>query len=75
MTVTSHAVGSYPTISTLPELHDGEAIGGMLSVALSVEAFNQPRPGVIWQRTLWSPDFPRALPCPRPSGRQYPKEL
>jgi hypothetical protein len=47
------------------------AIGGLFSVALSVEAVT-PRPGVTWQRALWSPDFPRVLAHPRPSGRQHP---
>src|SRR5690606_16934719 len=32
------------------------AIGGLLSVALSV---GSRRPGVTWHRALWSPDFPR----------------
>jgi hypothetical protein len=34
------------------------AIGGLLSVALSVNILRC-RPGVTWQRALWSPDFPR----------------
>src|SRR5215207_2212872 len=32
-----------------------------------------PRPGVTWQRALWSPDFPRVLAHSRPSGRQHPQ--
>ncbi len=50
-TVTSRAVGSYPTVSPLPVV-----TGGLFSVALSV-AFQ--RPGVTWQSALWSSDFPR----------------
>ena len=38
MTVTSHAVGSYSTISPLPECQNADTIGGLLSVALSVDA-------------------------------------
>src|SRR6185503_8327417 len=40
------------------------AWGGLFSVALSV-AFR--RPGVTWQSTLWSSDFPRNLAAPRSS--------
>jgi hypothetical protein len=42
------------------------AVGGLLSVALSV-AFR--RPGVTWQSALWSSDFPRGglATAPRPS--------
>ena len=54
-TVASGAVGSYPTVSPLPARpHD--LTGGFFSVALSV-AFR--RPGVTWQSTRWSSDFPR----------------
>ena len=49
--VTSGAVGSYPTFSPLPA-----ETGGIFSVALSVASR---RPGVTWQSTLWSSDFPR----------------
>ncbi len=49
--VTNRAVGSYPTVSPLPENS-----GGFFSVALSV-AFR--RPGVTWQSAHWSSDFPR----------------
>ena len=56
--VTSGAVGSYPTVSPLPVKPFG-FMGGFFSVALSV-AFR--RPGVTWQSTLWSSDFPR-VPC------------
>jgi hypothetical protein len=36
--------------------------GGLLSVALSVtRSSRRMRPGVTWQSTLWSPDFPRCL--------------
>ena len=44
----------------------GRAIGGLLSVALSV---GSPRPGVTWHRALWSPDFPRHQKMTRLSGR------
>ena len=55
-TVTSSAVRSYRTISTLPViLARLETIGGILSVALAVD-FR--RPGVTWHPALWSPDFP-----------------
>jgi len=53
------AVRSYRTVSPLPvPWHSEEcwAIGGLLSVALSV---GSRRPGVTWHRALWSPDFPR----------------
>ena len=56
------------TLTCMPEIG---TIGGLLSVALSVDAFRH-RPGVTWQRALWSPDFPRVLSYSRPSGRQYP---
>ena len=60
--VAGGAVGSYPTVSPLP---NGCPVGGLFSVALSV-AFR--RPGVTWQSTRWSSDFPRdALQRPRPS--------
>ncbi len=53
-------VGSYPTISPLP-VRGGHtahrAIGGVISVALSLES---PRVGVADFRTLRSPDFPPA---------------
>ena len=52
--VTGLAVRSYRTISPLPDPR--RAIGGLLSVALSV---GSRRPGVTWHRALWSPDFPR----------------
>ena len=68
MTVTSHAVGSYPTISPLPDAKIC-TIGGVLSVALSVDAVKH-RPGIIWQRVLWSPDFPRVLVYSRLSSQQ-----
>lgn len=45
------------TLACLPE--DPGFIGGMLSVALSVNAVVQHCPGVTWQHALWSPDFPR----------------
>src|SRR6185436_15696664 len=60
--VAGGAVGSYPTVSPLP---NGCPVGGLFSVALSV-AFR--RPGVTWQSTRRSSDFPRStLRRPRPS--------
>ena len=55
------AVGSYPTLSPLPPcLPRGTHRGGLFSVALSVTCRSRRmRPGVTWQSTLWSPDFPR----------------
>ena len=55
------AVRSYRTVSPLPDpctrlAARRRAIGGLLSVALSV---GSRRPGVTWHRALWSPDFPR----------------
>ncbi|MES1940327.1 hypothetical protein T5B8_08794 [Salinisphaera sp. T5B8] len=41
-----------------PYLARERAIGGLLSVALSV---GSRLPGVTWHPALWSPDFP---PCP-----------
>ena len=41
--VTSCAVGSYPTVSPLPVRRRTGAIGGLFSVALSVEANASPR--------------------------------
>jgi len=61
VTVTGNAVGSYPTFSPLPPcLPRGTHRGGLFSVALSVTCRSRRmRPGVTWQSTLWSPDFPR----------------
>jgi hypothetical protein len=57
--VTSDAVGSYPTVSPLPFPRARARVpGGLFSVALSVASR---RPGVTWQSTRWSSDFPRAL--------------
>src|SRR5262245_48354172 len=59
-------VGSYPTISTLPEPprasslttpRGSTAIGGVVSVALSL---GSPRVAVSDLPALWSPDFPPA---------------
>lgn len=50
LNVTTSAVCSYHTVS--PLLPDGS---GLLSVALAVGLHP---PGVTWQLTLWSPDFP-----------------
>src|SRR5215208_7533252 len=63
--VAGGAVGSYPTVSPLPT---GCPAGGLFSVALSV-AFR--RPGVTWQSTRWSSDFPRA-PCGTREHRARP---
>ncbi len=56
--VTSRAVRSYRTLSPLPVPADSgpAAIGGLLSVALSVALR---RPGVTRHPALWSSDFPR----------------
>ena len=51
--VTGSAVGSYPTVSPLPV--PSRAIGGLLSVALSVALR---RPGVTRHPALRSSDFP-----------------
>ncbi len=51
--VTSHAVGSYPTVSPLPS-----KLGGLFSVALSL---GLRQAGVTRHRFLWSPDFPPAI--------------
>ena len=53
-TLAPQAVGSYPTISTLPRTL--RPFGGIFSVALAVGLH---RPGVTWHFALWSPDFPR----------------
>jgi len=64
--VASDAVGSYPTISPLPRAC---ARGGLLSVALSVASR---RPGVTWQSTLWSSDFPRLVHLRTPGATIAP---
>ena len=51
-TVTSHAVGSYPTLSPLPF---DKSNGGLLSAALVV---GLRLPAVSWHSALCSPDFP-----------------
>lgn len=66
--VTTRAVRSYRTLSPLPV--PGEAIGGLLSAALSVGS--RP-PGVTWHPALWSPDFPQrhqrtAIAWPTPAS-------
>ncbi len=53
--VANGAVGSYPTVSPLPFARS-RVPGGLFSVALSVALR---RPGVTWQSTRWSSDFPR----------------
>ena len=58
--VTGPPVRSYRTVSPLPEPRGKpEAIGGLLSVALSVAARSR-RPGVTRHPALWSSDFPPA---------------
>jgi hypothetical protein len=61
--VTDGAVRSYRTFSPLPVPTQASAVGGVFSVALSVtgpRSAAAPFPGVTWQPTLRSPDFPRA---------------
>lgn len=57
--VTSHAVGSYPTLSPLPDLKCVSLLtqwsGGLLSAALVVRLLC---PAVSWHSALCSPDFP-----------------
>jgi len=55
--VTTNAVRSYRTFSPLPTRHPEVSVGGIFSVALSVDSR---RPVVIWHPALWSPDFPRS---------------
>ena len=55
--VTTNAVRSYRTFSPLPTRHPKMSVGGIFSVALSVDSR---RPDVIWHPALWSPDFPRS---------------
>jgi hypothetical protein len=57
-------VVSYTTLSPLPV--PGEAIGGLLSAALSV---GSPRLAVSQHAALWSPDFPQLLPTGRSRDR------
>ena len=54
--VTRGAVRSYRTLSPLPVPASRRAIGGLLSVALSVASR---RPAVSRHSALWSSDFPR----------------
>jgi hypothetical protein len=63
-------VVSYTTVSPLPVLRRPEAIGGLLSVALSI---GSPRLGVTQHPALRSPDFPRRVfDPPRPPRRLVP---
>src|SRR5690606_6195108 len=62
--VTGRAVRSYRTLSPLPVLASRPAIGGLLSVALSIASR---RPGVTRHPALWSSDFPRHPKMPRSS--------
>src|SRR2546428_5230704 len=52
-------VGSYPTVSPLP---DADGAGGLFSVALSR---GSPRVAVSNHPALWSPDVPRRGQWPR----------
>ena len=52
--ITTDAVRSYRTISTLPALI-AKHLGGIFSAALAV---GSRLPGVTWHPALWSPDFP-----------------
>jgi hypothetical protein len=62
--VATSAVRSYRTISPLPDPGlSAQAIGGLLSVALSIASR---RPAVNRHPALWSPDFP--LPAARATG-------
>ena len=72
--VATRAVSSYLAVSPLPDPACKPAIGGLLSVALSV-AFQ--RPDVIWRSVLWSPDFPRhPVRCrDRPAARSAQAEI
>ena len=58
-------VVSYTTVSPLPS---AEALGGLLSVALSRES---PRVGVTHLPALWSPDFPRVGTRGRPADLSW----
>ena len=60
LSVTSQAVGSYPTVSPLP-IETEAPTGGLFSVALSVSpALKRGRLVVNQYLCLWSPDFPPA---------------
>src|SRR4051794_24217874 len=64
--VTTALVGSYPTVSPLPNgVSGGAPLGGFLSVPLSV-GFR--RLGFPQRPALWCPDFPRAPEGPRSPG-------
>ena len=62
--VTGSAVGSYPTLSPLPvvRLRARRAVCFLLPCPSPFR-----RPGVTWQSTRWSSDFPRVPKHPRPS--------
>ena len=71
--VTRLVVRSYRTVSPLPDppscRSKTEAIGGLLSVALSV---GSRRPGVTWHPALRSPDFPPPPSCKQKRGSDRP---
>ena len=56
--VTTNAVRSYRTFSPLPTRHPKMSVGGIFSVALSVDSR---RPDVIWHPALWSPGLSSIL--------------
>jgi hypothetical protein len=61
-------VGSYPTVSPLPEGQLARTSGGLFSVALSLGFRVSPFPRRALPGTVpsWSPDFPHA-PIERPA--------
>jgi hypothetical protein len=60
--VTGGPVRSYRTLSPLPVPPRAEAIGGLLSAALSI---GSRRPGVTRHPALWSSDFPPTMSDPK----------
>ncbi len=63
ITVTDDAVRSYRTFSPLPDPTRTPADGGCFLWHFPSHRSDRttaPCPGVTWQPTLWSPDFPRA---------------
>jgi len=65
--VTCDAGELLPHRFTLACAQRSRAIGGLLSVALSI---GSPRLGVAQHPALWSPDFPRSCDRGRPAGSQ-----
>ncbi len=70
--VTNNAVRSYRTFSPLPKINAGVKLGGLFSVALSVDSR---LPGITWHLAHWSPDFPPYVAVERLSsslrGKSY----